>query len=77
MTKLCCKIVSINNFQRQSCSSKYLQDNQEKIYGIDAFYKDLGAPSRYGVMFQSAVFPKRLLRFAGVMHRWKDCTTVC
>jgi len=39
MIKLCCKDVSINNFQWQSCSYKCLVGNREKDFEIDAYLR--------------------------------------
>jgi len=37
MIKLGCKVVPINNFQRQGCSSKWFEGNHEKTFEIDAY----------------------------------------
>jgi len=39
MIKLLCKVVSINNIERQSCLSKCLEGNRDKMLEIDAFYQ--------------------------------------
>jgi len=41
MITLCCKVVPINNFQRQSCSSNCLEGNRENIFEIDAYLRFL------------------------------------
>jgi len=64
MIKLCCKVVSINNFQPQSYSSKCLEGNREQIsksVHIYAFYIDFSTSSRYGAMFQALYVRKYCL----------------
>jgi len=43
MIKLCCKVVPINNFQRQSSSSKCFEGNREQCSKFYPFHDDLSA----------------------------------
>jgi len=59
MIKLGCKVVLINNFQRPSYSSKYLEGNHEKFsksINIYAFYDFSALTPRYGAMSQALHF---------------------
>jgi len=59
MITLSCKVFfPINNFQRQSCSSKCLEGNRENIFEATHKYVLLRFPCtpRYGAMFQTLYF---------------------
>jgi len=78
MIKLCCKVIPINNFQRWSCASNWLESNRSNILKIDKYFRFLQrfqCTPRYGPSSNRCI-PQWMHRFACVLQRRKAYYTV-